>query len=471
MKKEKNLDELFRDKLLNYEQEPPVHVLENILKGVVGARRKRRIVFWRVAGVAAALALAFVAGWQLNNSDIQKLQQPVIVEKSSAPEKESEPHIQAEKTISDQQTTPVTPQVASLRSSNQNSSISSGTDFQTSKSKTGAKSPEPLLVATNSENPELMKPLEKLYRRIQQKNEQSNSLHLKKNTDGSSGLAEKSIDQQIMAQNRQMMITENQSKEKARWLVGALVSPEYNGAKSSHSQGYASNMLKPSSTPVDLGGGISVEYKKGKRWSVQSGVYYSGLKQSSGNTSDYGGKNLVYADPVSNYFNPVVNVDANSNNMMMNGKAGVIELNKVPSGMVLGTSLDDKNMASAVIISPTNFIQSFDYIEIPVYLRYTLIDSRFDVVMLGGFSSNVLVGNQIFVEDGSGKSLVGRTKDMESMNYSGTFGFGLKYGLSKRISLNVEPRVKYFLNSLNSNSSVTYKPYTIGVFTGLSYEF
>ena len=124
-----------------------------------------------------------------------------------------------------------------------------------------------------------------------------------------------------------------------------------------------------------------------------------------------------------------------------------------------------------MIVSPTSFIQNFDYIEIPLYLRYTLIDARFDVVMLGGLSSNVLVGNQIFVDNGSGKSLVGKTKDMESLNYSGTLGLGFRYGLSKRISLNLEPRIKYYLNSLNSNSSVSYKPYTIGVFTGLSYEF
>jgi len=35
----------------------------------------------------------------------------------------------------------------------------------------------------------------------------------------------------------------------------------------------------------------------------------------------------------------------------------------------------------------------------------------------------------------------------------------------------VEPRVKYFLNSLNSNSSVRYKPYIFGIYTGVSYEF
>jgi hypothetical protein len=180
---------------------------------------------------------------------------------------------------------------------------------------------------------------------------------------------------------------------------------------------------------------------------------------------------MLYANAGSNYFNTPVKVDAISNRMSLNSNAGVIELSKIPSGLVVGNSLEDKTLNSTVIVSPTSFIQNFDYIEIPLYVRYTLIDARFDVVMLGGLSSNVLVGNQIFVEGASGKSLVGKTNDMQTLNYSGTLGMGVKYGLSRRISLNVEPRIKYYLNSLNSNSSVTYKPYTIGIFTGLSYEF
>jgi hypothetical protein len=124
-----------------------------------------------------------------------------------------------------------------------------------------------------------------------------------------------------------------------------------------------------------------------------------------------------------------------------------------------------------VVVSDARFIQNFEYIEVPLYLRYTVLDSKFDVEMVGGFSSNLLVGNETYMESAVGRSLVGSTKDMETMNYSGTLGVGFKYGISRHLSLNVEPRVKYFLNSLNSNSSVTYKPYTIGVFTGLSYEF
>lgn len=470
MKKDTNLDELFRDKLLNYEQEPPAYLLENILSGVAGARRKRKLIFWRVVGVAAALLLAFVAGWQLNTGDGLEMNPTVVVSKSTAPEVPSETKIQVEKETPTNKTSPAMSQLATLESNSAIRTSQSKSVARSSKSVAIALAGESVPDATNSESL-LLKPLKSLSRRINSENENSNTLHARKASENSFDLAEKSIDQQIMEQNKQMLAVENKSKEKVRWLVGAQVSPEYSNSRGSQSQVYASNMLNASSNSVDLGGGISVEYKKGKRWSLQSGVYYSGLGQSSGNSSNSGGKELQYAVSGSNYFNTVVNMDASSNKMSLNSNAGVIELNKIPAGLVVGTSLEDKTLASSVIVSQTNFLQNFEYIEIPLYLRYTLIDARFDVVMLGGFSSNVLVGNQIFVEDNSGKSLVGKTKDMESLNYSGTLGMGLKYGLSKHISLNVEPRMKYYLNSLNSNSSVTYKPYTFGVFTGLSYEF
>jgi len=466
MKKDKNLDELFRDKLLNYEQEPPAYLLENILSGVADARRKRKLVFWRVAGVAAALLIAFVAGWQLNNSAYQKTNQAVNTVQPSTYESSPESINQVEKITPAKQVEPSMSQIASAETHSPIRNNQSNPISQNSKSETIALVAESAPVASNDESL-LMKPLKSLAGLINLKSGNSATLQDKKSGDDSFELAQMSIDQQIMEQNKQMLAIENQTKEKTRWLVGAQVSPEYNVSRGSQSQAYASNMLNASSNSVDLGGGISVEYKKGKRWSLQSGVYYSGLGQSSGNT---GYKNMD-ASLGSNYFNTIVNLDAASSRMSMNSNAGVIELSKIPSGLVVGNSLEDNALNSAVIVSPTNFIQNFDYIEIPLYLRYTLIDARFDVVMLGGLSSNVLVGNQIFVEGASGKSLVGRTRDMEALNYSGTLGMGFKYGLSKRISVNVEPRIKYYLNSLNSNSSVTYKPYTIGVFTGLSYEF
>ena len=252
--------------------------------------------------------------------------------------------------------------------------------------------------------------------------------------------------------------------------MGAQVSPAYSVNRSSHSAQYANSMLNSSSnTPIALGGGLTVEYKKGKRWSLQSGIYYAGLGQSTGNSALSNKNQFALTGKGSEYFNAPV--DIKSSNMLMNSNAGVFEFNGVPKGIELGTNLEDKSLTSAVVVSDARFIQNFQYLEIPLYLRYTVIDARFDVELMGGFSSNVLIGNETYLQSSTGKSLVGKTQDMQGLNYSGTVGLGLKYGVSKRIFLNVEPRVKYFLNSLNSNSAVTYKPYTIGVYTGISYQF
>lgn len=465
MKNEKKIDELFREKLQNFEQEPPAYLLGNILDGVAGARRKRRMIIWRVAGVAAALLLAFVAGWQLKTSDIRNPESPVMVSAPVETQKSDQSVISAE---------PASQAIQETHASEILLANNSNTDKRIPTQNIESKESSSIAALSASEitrDVTVLNPLKSVDRKLQSTYAGEQSLQVKRNSDNSGLLIEKSIDEQIMEQNRQQMLAESKLKDKTRWAVGAQVSPEYNATKGSYSKQYASNMLATSTSAADLGGGISVEVKKGKRWSIQSGVYYSGINQSAGNRNSQNGKASMDAISGSNYFNTVINVDASTNTMSMNSGAGIIELNKVPSGLVLGTSLEDKSLNSSVIVSATSFQQNFDYIEIPLYLRYTLIDTRFDVVMLGGFSSNLLVGNQIWAEDPSGKSLVGKTKDMEALNYSGTIGVGLKYGLSKHISLNVEPRLKYYLNSLNSNDAVSYKPYTFGVFTGLSYEF
>jgi len=468
MKNFKNIDELFREKLQNYEQAPPDYLLENILAAATGNNRRRKLILWRIAGVAAALLLAFVAGWQFNTRDGVVLKQPMVISQNAAPKAESEKIIQAEAKMTIKQTESSIPLVAP---SSQTEKVKNKEFAESSKSIKYVSVAEPDQQASNNESL-LLKPLHYLYSLIPNDKGPVQKLQERKTKEAADEWIEKSIDQQIMEQNKQAMLAQNSDKEKGRWLVGAQVSPAYSVSRSSHSKQYASNMLNSQSTnPVDLGGGLSVEYKPGKRWSLQSGVYYSGMEQSSGSSTYSNAKNSFAPNVGSDYLSTNLIVDATTNKISMNSTAGVIEFKGIPSGIALEANLDNKSVAGAIVASDATFVQNFEYLEIPLYLRYTLIDSRFDVEMLGGFSSNLLVGNQTFMESNTGKSLVGKTQDMQTMNYSGTLGVGLKYGLSKRLYLNVEPRVKYYLNSLNSNSSVSYKPYTIGVFTGLSYEF
>ena len=261
MKETKNLDELFRDKLLNYEQEPPAYLLENILSAVTGERRKKKLIFWRVAGVAAALLLAFVAGWQLNNGDLPKMKQPMVISQSSTPTKPTETQNQSEKVTPTSELTPSTSTLASHEVNSINSENISISSTRNSKSGATTLVVESNPVDSNNESL-LIKPLKSLCRMIKSEPEKFNALQAKRRKENSPELIQKSIDQQIMEQNKQMLTAENLSKDKVHWLIGAQVSPQHNVSRGSQSKAYASNMLSSSSNQVDLGGGISVEYKK-----------------------------------------------------------------------------------------------------------------------------------------------------------------------------------------------------------------
>jgi hypothetical protein len=470
MKKDKNIDELFREKLEHFAQEPPAYLLENILAGAAAARRRKKIVFWRVAGVAAALLIAFIAGWQmeyLNNANSDRKNE---FAQSQIDQTEQETEIQNSEIITENNVGILKQVEEELK------------DLKTDlKTRTAIEKPiqERRIKIDKTENimPEERPGLEKI-ESLDKVSVTAPKIELalkemKKpvSTQEPEGLT---IDQQIMRQNQELILAENSVNQKARWIVGAQISPVYSNSKSNQTAVYANNMLNSSTNnPVDLGGGISVEVKTGKRWSVQSGIYYSALGQSSGNSSYGVQKDNSFADAghASDYFNTNVSIESGSNKMLMNSSAGVIEFSGIPSGIEIAANPEESKMSTAAVVSDARFVQNFEYIEIPLYLRYTLVDSRFNMEMLGGFSSNFLVGNQTFMESDGKNNLIGKTQNMETINYSGTIGLGLKYGLSKHLFLNVEPRVKYYLNSLNNSSEVTYKPYTIGVFSGLSYEF
>ena len=467
--KNKNLDELFREKLLNYEQDPPAYLLENILKGSAVDRNRRRFLIWKFAGVAAAVLIVFIAGWQFMNMNGGMHEPKIVVQQDPSTEVKKEVNVVPEKNLvpaKNQNTFVQTNVLPADTKSDLNLQVAALAKNKEMKSSSGS------ILNIRIDNSEIMNLVKAKSGRISTFQRFSNTLHEMKGykTDENQQLL--SFDQQIMEQNQQHLAGQNESRKDIRWIVGAQVSPAYNVTRSSHSTFYASNMLNPSSnTPVELGAGISVEYKPGKRWSLQSGVFYAGLSETSQNSSFINGKSNTLADRGAEYMNAPVTIDSKAKTMSINSSAGVIEISGIPSEIILGSSLDSKNIAPSVVVSDAQFTQNFQYIEIPLYLRYTILDAGFDIEMLGGFSSNVLVGNETLMESSNVKSLVGKTQDMQSMNFSGTIGLGFKYGLSKHIFLNVEPRIKYYLNSLNSSSSVTYKPYTFGVFSGISYQF
>jgi hypothetical protein len=115
--------------------------------------------------------------------------------------------------------------------------------------------------------------------------------------------------------------------------------------------------------------------------------------------------------------------------------------------------------------------QHLDYLEVPFNLRYTLVDRNIKVQLVGGLSTNLLVSNYVTMETAGGTSEIGYLTNIRSVNYSGNAGIGVAYYFLDRLSLSLEPRFRYFLNSVNDATLPSTRPYTFGLYTGLNYLF
>lgn len=65
---------------------------------------------------------------------------------------------------------------------------------------------------------------------------------------------------------------------------------------------------------------------------------------------------------------------------------------------------------------------------------------------------------------------LGEANNLNPIHFSTNIGMGFKYQFIKSFQINVEPMVKYQLNTYSNNSS-NYKPVFIGLYSGIGYAF
>lgn len=114
--------------------------------------------------------------------------------------------------------------------------------------------------------------------------------------------------------------------------------------------------------------------------------------------------------------------------------------------------------------------QQFGYIEVPLEVEYNLINQKFGLNVIGGFSTLFLNNNEIFSVSPDERFLLGEANNINNTSYSANLGLGINYNISQHLRLNLEPMFKYQINTF-SNISGDFKPYFIGVYTGVSFKF
>jgi hypothetical protein len=260
--------------------------------------------------------------------------------------------------------------------------------------------------------------------------------------------------------------------QSGRWQLGASLTPLYNYRDVTSQDDYSKALANSSeSARLTFAGGVQVSYQQSDRLSVESGLYYTRMGVNIGDYSNF--KNGWFNERLEASPGVVENVVSISNSM---GK--IVSAN---NDLFVGNYGSSEAVADYHMLYPEqmmvdnsivmNFSQSFEYLEIPLNIKYMIIDRAVQVRLIGGVSTNVMINNSVSAHTGEGAVEVGKSEDLRSMNYSGNAGVGVVYDLFESFSLSVEPKFRYYLNSVNTDRLPSTRPYTFGLYTGVSYTF
>lgn len=129
----------------------------------------------------------------------------------------------------------------------------------------------------------------------------------------------------------------------------------------------------------------------------------------------------------------------------------------------------NSNRSSVGNLLPGSLNQQMGYIEIPVELEYNLINNRFELNVIGGASTLFLDENQVSVSSGD-VTAIGTANNLNQISFSTNIGLGLDYNISEKFTLNMEPILKYQLNTF-SDSNRDSQPFYLGIYSGFSFKF
>lgn len=219
--------------------------------------------------------------------------------------------------------------------------------------------------------------------------------------------------------------------------------------------------IKEEEPLTTYGGILKLQYYLSKRISVGTGVGYSGMgmqwKEMFSQTS----------------------YSLNGLDFMLNKDAAMYSYSGTVAGNSLGNipTLDALNTGR--ITSPANetafaevrFIQQLGYVEVPVILKYALLDGKFGISLSTGFINHILVQNAVIMSSGGTKTSLGSTEGIRTWNLSGAAALGFDYRLSRNLRMNIEPAFKYYLNPANATGPFSTHLFSIGIYSGLSYIF
>jgi hypothetical protein len=260
---------------------------------------------------------------------------------------------------------------------------------------------------------------------------------------------------------------ENIAAKVNRWSIAAMASPTYYSRINSGGDELSSQLMSTEQPLFSYSGGVSFSYKISKRFSIQSGLYYSSLGQKVDGISSFSGFGQYNTSKGDHSFEVLT-----ANGTVFTSNPDVFLSSNNADRIVTAYTKDvfDPKKASLQPVS-NSLSQNFSYLEFPVVVRYKIVDKTIGINLIGGLSYNLLVHNTVTTTLDGNVYPVGDTKGLNPLSLSSSLGMGVEYNLSGNLSLNLEPTFRYYLNPFSVSTGTFMHPYSFGIFSGVSYKF
>ncbi|MEJ2583946.1 MAG: outer membrane beta-barrel protein, partial [Robiginitalea sp.] len=482
----KELDKMIQDKLGDYRESPDPRVWDRVRTSLDGKKKKSRLIpLWIRWGAAAAIILAGLF-WLTPREDI-KVDTPAVgrsVPGSEAPADINSDSSSPEKSLPQESNEGLAGDSDALRKMDPSGSADdiegmvsiSGESDAPSRKVAGQGNPatDPLAFS-QAENSDGVIPNEKSDLVVigesretpAEVSEKADALtdadtdHLKKG----SGVTEKDKDAPTDAKLPEKSIFEAREPQEAlaesevpegKWSIGPSLAPVYFNSFGNGSP-IASNFLNNSkSGTLNMSYGLQVSYQLSKKLSLRSGIHRVDYGY---NTDDVGFTSSPTARPSS--LIRTISYSENSKNLVVTSTIGGGQPSQPPvASDVLAPSASREGQ----------MLQEFGYLEIPLEMQYNLLDRKWGINLIGGLSSLFLVENSVSLQSGEAVTEIGEATNMNSLNFSTNLGLGFYYRLNSSFEVNLQPMFKYQLNTF-SETSGSFRPYSVGVYSGLNFRF
>lgn len=534
MSDKKHIDRLFQEKLKDFEATPTDAVWDKIHDRLHKEERKRRVIpiWWRVAGVAALLALLFTVGINLMPNDFDSSKPTPVVDTETQSADKTKGTIVENSNIIENQIDNAS-NVATENDTNSEDGYNgnlneSGTDGNKNNNSISNNNTS----EKNRANQKMTKVPNSAKNRIANNDKadsNGNGSHDKLNNEVMSNRSSKEnktnttkdavvnvskADEDNSKPNNSSQNNLDIMKEKS--VMDKLIKDSKNDADSKVTDAtekieniVSEEKKEDDKTDKSIEEAIAEantedkkeEERKLNRWNISPNVapvYFNSLgkgstldaqfvdnKNTSEVTMSYGlGGSYAINDRIKVRAGiNKVDMDYSTNNIIAfrtidesrqaKGKLDNVNTNANANDLTfMSTETLDRNNTPDIINSKSqgSIDQRFGFIEVPLEMEYAVINKKLGVNVIGGFSTLIVDKNEIYSVVNGTETRIGEANNINNMSYSANLGLGINYHVSEKIKVNVEPTFKYQINTFD-NSSGDFQPYFIGVYTGLSYKF